>query len=208
MDFPIHNGITLPSVPPEWNLQMDFQRSEAARLLRLRNEQGSILSISRDGQWLRAEIHFDAKDVPIVLRAELPDIDVVSLLIANSKSRIALYVNGQLGDEDWTLGSVPLAGCVCAEGALEAVISDNFSVEKRSLRDIHPAPVTNIQNWSPSHSPAVLLTRITFWGCVLLGFIIGLWADGFEKLQIIPLLIVTPLTFSGRTAVPLALTPM
>ena len=31
----------------------------------------------------------------------------------------------------------------------------------------------------------------------LLGFIIGIWADGFEKLQIIPLLIITPLTFLG-----------
>ena len=31
----------------------------------------------------------------------------------------------------------------------------------------------------------------------LFGFIIGIWADGFEKLQIVPLLIVTPLTFLG-----------
>jgi ABC-2 type transport system permease protein len=31
----------------------------------------------------------------------------------------------------------------------------------------------------------------------LLGFIIGLWADNFEKLQIIPLLVITPLTFLG-----------
>ena len=31
----------------------------------------------------------------------------------------------------------------------------------------------------------------------MFGFIIGVWADGFEKLQIIPLLIVTPLTFLG-----------
>ncbi len=31
----------------------------------------------------------------------------------------------------------------------------------------------------------------------LFGFIIGLWADGFEKLQIIPLMIITPLTFLG-----------
>jgi ABC-2 type transport system permease protein len=31
----------------------------------------------------------------------------------------------------------------------------------------------------------------------LLGFIIGIWADGFEKLQLVPLLIVTPLTFLG-----------
>jgi len=31
----------------------------------------------------------------------------------------------------------------------------------------------------------------------LLGFILGIWADGFEKLQIVPLLIITPLTFLG-----------
>ena len=40
----------------------------------------------------------------------------------------------------------------------------------------------------------LILTAVTF---SLLGFIIGIWADGFEKLQIIPLLIITPLTFLG-----------
>jgi ABC-2 type transport system permease protein len=40
----------------------------------------------------------------------------------------------------------------------------------------------------------LLLTAITF---SLFGFIIGIWADGFEKLQIIPLLVITPLTFLG-----------
>ncbi|HWJ71548.1 MAG TPA: ABC transporter permease [Kaistia sp.] len=40
----------------------------------------------------------------------------------------------------------------------------------------------------------LLLTAITF---SLLGFIIGIWADNFEKLQLVPLLIVTPLTFLG-----------
>jgi ABC-2 type transport system permease protein len=39
-----------------------------------------------------------------------------------------------------------------------------------------------------------VLTSVTF---SLVGFIIGIWADGFEKLQVIPLLIVTPLTFLG-----------
>jgi len=39
-----------------------------------------------------------------------------------------------------------------------------------------------------------LLTCITF---ALFGFIIGLWADNFEKLQLIPLLIITPLVFLG-----------
>ncbi|KAG0745942.1 hypothetical protein G6F24_015800 [Rhizopus arrhizus] len=39
-------------------------------------------------------------------------------------------------------------------------------------------------------------TAVTF---SLFGFIIGVWADGFEKLQIIPLMIITPLTFLGGT---------
>ncbi len=42
----------------------------------------------------------------------------------------------------------------------------------------------------------LLLTSVTF---SLVGFIIGIWADGFEKLQVVPLLIVTPLTFLGGT---------
>jgi ABC-2 type transport system permease protein len=40
----------------------------------------------------------------------------------------------------------------------------------------------------------LLLTAVTF---SLFGFIIGIWADNFEKLQLVPLLIVTPLTFLG-----------
>ena len=40
----------------------------------------------------------------------------------------------------------------------------------------------------------LLLTALTF---SLLGFIIGIWADGFEKLQVIPLLVITPLSFLG-----------
>ena len=39
-----------------------------------------------------------------------------------------------------------------------------------------------------------MLTAVTF---SLFGFIIGVWADGFEKLQIIPMMIITPLTFLG-----------
>jgi ABC-2 type transport system permease protein len=42
----------------------------------------------------------------------------------------------------------------------------------------------------------LVLTAATF---SLLGFIIGIWAEGFEKLQVVPLLIITPLTFLGGT---------
>ena len=42
----------------------------------------------------------------------------------------------------------------------------------------------------------LVLTAVSF---SLFGFILGIWADGFEKLQVIPLLIITPLTFLGGT---------
>lgn len=42
----------------------------------------------------------------------------------------------------------------------------------------------------------LVLTALCF---SLLGFIIGIWAEGFEKLQIVPLLIITPLAFLGGT---------
>lgn len=42
----------------------------------------------------------------------------------------------------------------------------------------------------------LVLTCVTF---SMFGFLIGIWADGFEKLQIFPLLVVTPLTFLGGT---------
>jgi len=50
----------------------------------------------------------------------------------------------------------------------------------------------------------LVLTAVTF---SLLGFIIGIWADGFEKLQIVPLLIITPLTFLGGTFYSISVLP-
>jgi ABC-2 type transport system permease protein len=50
----------------------------------------------------------------------------------------------------------------------------------------------------------LLLTAITF---SLVGFIIGIWADGFEKLQVVPLLIVTPLTFLGGSFYSIGMLP-
>ena len=50
----------------------------------------------------------------------------------------------------------------------------------------------------------LLLTAVTF---SLLGFIIGIVADGFEKLQVVPLLIITPLTFLGGTFYSISVLP-
>lgn len=50
----------------------------------------------------------------------------------------------------------------------------------------------------------LVMTCVTF---SLLGFIIGIWADGFEKLQLIPLLVITPLTFLGGSFYSISMLP-
>src|SRR5690606_41083017 len=50
----------------------------------------------------------------------------------------------------------------------------------------------------------LLLTSITF---SLFGFIIGIWATGWEKLQIIPIMIVTPLAFLGGSFYSISMLP-
>jgi ABC-2 type transport system permease protein len=50
----------------------------------------------------------------------------------------------------------------------------------------------------------LLLTAITF---SLFGFIIGLWADDFQKVQVIPLMVVTPLTFLGGAFYSISMLP-
>jgi ABC-2 type transport system permease protein len=50
----------------------------------------------------------------------------------------------------------------------------------------------------------LVLTAVTF---SLFGFIIGLWADGFEQLQFVPLLVITPLTFLGGTFYSISVLP-
>ena len=50
----------------------------------------------------------------------------------------------------------------------------------------------------------LVLTAVAF---SLLGFIIGIWADGFEKVQIVPLLVITPLSFLGGSFYSLSMLP-
>jgi ABC-2 type transport system permease protein len=50
----------------------------------------------------------------------------------------------------------------------------------------------------------LVLTSVSF---SLFGFILGVWADGFEKLQIVPLLIITPLTFLGGSFYSITMLP-
>jgi ABC-2 type transport system permease protein len=50
----------------------------------------------------------------------------------------------------------------------------------------------------------LVLTSVTF---SLFGFLTGIWADGFEKLSIIPMLVITPLTFLGGSFYSISMLP-
>jgi ABC-2 type transport system permease protein len=50
----------------------------------------------------------------------------------------------------------------------------------------------------------LVLTAVTF---SLFGFVLGLWAEGFEQLQFVPLLVITPLTFLGGTFYSVSILP-
>lgn len=60
-----------------------------------------------------------------------------------------------------------------------------------------------IQNW-PAMIAFLLLTCFSF---ALLGFIIGIWAENFEQLQLIPMLVVTPLIFLGGSFYSVSMLP-
>ena len=50
----------------------------------------------------------------------------------------------------------------------------------------------------------LVLTSLTF---SLFGFILGVWADGFEKLQIVPLMVIMPLTYLGGSFYSISMLP-
>lgn len=79
------------------------------------------------------------------------------------------------------LGYVGAAATKALIVATLILITANFFVD---LQIMHPFAVFLF----------MILTSVTF---SLFGFLIGIWANSFEKLQIIPLLIITPLTFLG-----------
>ena len=82
-----------------------------------------------------------------------------------------------------------IIGYVGAAASKSVILGSVILVTARAFVDYHiDHPV-----WMLAF---LLLTSVTF---SFLGFIIGIWADGFEKLQIVPMMIVTPLTFLGGT---------
>jgi ABC-2 type transport system permease protein len=101
------------------------------------------------------------------------------------------YLSAPISAMEMVLGFV---GAAAAKSILIGVVILATSAIFVPLQIAHPV-------WMIAF---LLFTAVTF---SLFGFIIGLWADGFEKLQIIPLLVITPLTFLGGSFYPINILP-
>lgn len=90
-----------------------------------------------------------------------------------------------------------LAGYVGAAATKSVILGIIMLVTARVFVDytiVHPLAMAAF----------LVLISVTF---SLFGFILGVWADGFEKLQVVPLLIISPLTFLGGTFYSLKMLP-
>ena len=90
-----------------------------------------------------------------------------------------------------------VAGYVGAAATKSVILGAIILITARVFVDYHIAHPVFM-------SAFLVLTAVTF---SLFGFIIGIWADGWEKLQIVPLLVVTPLTFLGGSFYSISMLP-
>ncbi|MBS0418876.1 MAG: ABC transporter permease [Proteobacteria bacterium] len=90
-----------------------------------------------------------------------------------------------------------VAGYIGAAATKSVILGTIILITARLFVDFHIAhPVWMVAS--------LVLTAITF---SFFGFLIGIWADGWEKLQIIPLMVVTPLTFLGGSFYSITMLP-
>jgi len=90
-----------------------------------------------------------------------------------------------------------VAGYVGAAATKSIILGTIILITARVFVDYHIAHPVFMAGF-------LVLTATTF---SLFGFIIGIWADGWEKLQIVPLLVVTPLTFLGGSFYSITMLP-
>ena len=149
----IKQGHLIEYMSEKWNIQADCTGCDIKnkRLLSIKNNDRQIVEIVCNDTQIKVSVMFDQKDSPIELMGIPADFNNISILICNTQSRIALYVNENLQDEDWSLGQVPLQASVCDFSLGDWIIHDDFSFNQ-NYRDISGA-ITNIQNiqkWKPA----------------------------------------------------------
>jgi ABC-2 type transport system permease protein len=123
----------------------------------------------------------------------VPGLIMLSLLTQSiSNASIGIYFPKFIGTI-YEILSAPLSYLEIVIGFVGAAATKSVLIGLIILATASLFVPLRIDNW-PVMLLFMVLTAVTF---SLLGFVIGLWADGFEKLQFVPVLVVTPLTFLG-----------
>jgi ABC-2 type transport system permease protein len=123
----------------------------------------------------------------------VPGLIMLSLLTQSiSNASIGIYFPKFVGTI-YEILSAPLSYLEIVIGYVGAAATKSVLIGLIILATASLFVPLRIDNW-PVMLLFMVLTSVTF---SLLGFVIGLWADGFEKLQFVPVLVVTPLTFLG-----------
>jgi ABC-2 type transport system permease protein len=123
----------------------------------------------------------------------VPGLIMLSLLTQSiSNASIGIYFPKFIGTI-YEILSAPLSYLEIVVGYVGAAATKSVLIGLIILATAALFVPLRVDNW-PVMLLFMVLTAVTF---SLLGFVIGLWADGFEKLQFVPVLVVTPLTFLG-----------
>jgi ABC-2 type transport system permease protein len=123
----------------------------------------------------------------------VPGLIMLSLLTQSiSNASIGIYFPKFIGTI-YEILSAPLSYLEIVIGYVGAAATKSILIGLIILATASLFVPLRVDNW-PVMLLFMVLTAVTF---SLLGFVIGLWADGFEKLQFVPVLVVTPLTFLG-----------
>jgi len=131
----------------KWNIQADYNGCDIRnnKLLSVKNDSREIINIICGDTQIEASILFDARETPINLIGIPADFSNVSVVVCNTQNRIALYINGELYDEDWPLGKVPLENSVCDFLVGECTICEGTPRASRTTT----GEISNIQKWKP-----------------------------------------------------------
>ena len=177
MNFCIKTGDNIYFTGDKWSLRADFSGDgdPGKRLLTIRSnnypdtgETGDgaygglpIIDIFYDCGRVTADILFYGNGVPgmpVRLEAYTCETRAERICVYNTPNRVALYINGNLTDEDWPLGSVPFENSVCEVSAgnwelRSETDEDNGRAHCENITGIPGGEsggvVTNIQNWRP-----------------------------------------------------------
>jgi len=125
----------------------------------------------------------------------VPGLIMLSILTESvSNASFGIYMPKWAGTI-YELLSAPVSALEAVMGYVGAAATKSVIIGLVILATARLFVAYEIQNW-PVMLFFLVLTSVSF---CLFGFILGVLADGFEKLQIVPMLIITPLTFLGGT---------